>query len=186
MRSVVINLQLNDTLITGKADNLYGNKMIYACSSSDRVKYLLHAYTHYLALLAQGEVLEFAFIIKKNSKKNPVETCTIAAEKIKPTEASEILEKYLAYFRQGHEQCFPFFPALGKDEVKLKDMDYGAMVEFLEDKKDDKYSYDFSDSYLVKAIDHGWLSPENFQMMQTLIPAILQPLQTLMMPIFKK
>ena len=186
MRSVVIHQQLGDTLITGKADNIYGNKLICACPSSDRLKYLLPAFTHYLALLTQGEVLEFAFIGKNISKKNTAETCTIPAGKIKPEEARETLEKYLRYFRRGHEQCFPFFPAFGKEELKLIEMDFSAMVEFLEEEKESNFSFDFSDNYLVKAIDHGWLNLENYKQLQQLVPDILQPLQILLPAIFKK
>jgi exodeoxyribonuclease V gamma subunit len=186
MRTVVINLQIGETLITGKADNLYGNKLICVCPSSDRLKYLLPAYTHYLALLAQGEELEFAFIGKNISKKNKAETVAIAAGKIKPEEAMETLEKYLCHFKEGHELCFPFFPAFGKEDLKLMENDFASIMDLLEDEKENTFSFGFNDQYLVKAIDHGWLNAVSYKQLQQLVPAILQPIQLLLPAVFKK
>ena len=70
--------------------------------------------------------------------------------------------------------------------MKLIEKDFPTILEFLEEEKESTFSFDFSDNYLVKAIDHGWLSPENYKQLQHLVPDILQPLQILLPAVFKK
>jgi hypothetical protein len=146
----------------------------------------MHDFTHYLALRAQGLLLDFVFIGKNISKKDTAEACVIKADWLTQSAALETLGKYLAHFKSGHEKCFPFFPAFGKEDLKLVDKDLNEIMEFLDDEKDNSFSHDFTDTYLTKALEHGWLNDDTYSRLQMKVREILEPIQQLLPTVFNK
>ena len=186
MQTHNIHLQFTETVLTGKAGPCYGDQLICVCPSRNRLKYLLHDFTHYLALRAQGLLLDFVFIGKNISKKDTAEACVIKADWLTQSAALETLGKYIAHFKSGHEKCFPFFPAFGKEDLKLVDKDLNEIMEFLDDEKDNSFSHDFTDTYLTKALEHGWLNDDTYSRLQMKVREILEPIQQLLPTVFNK
>ncbi|MEN9951465.1 MAG: exodeoxyribonuclease subunit gamma [Bacteroidota bacterium] len=181
-----IRLELEDTILTGKVDQLYGQKLLCVCPSSDRLKYLLPAYTHYLALLAQGEQIDLVFIGKNISKKDTAEACTIPAGSITSEQAKNTLLEYVRHYREGHQHCFPFHPAFAKDEMAMVKLDFDAFLESIDDERNNDFNFQFKDDYLLKAIDLGWLTPQTHARLQEQVPLILEPIQQHLPTVFKK
>lgn len=181
-----VNIDLGDTVLTGKAGPCYGNQLICISPSRNRMKYLIHAYTHYLALRAGGMELDFVFIGKNISAKDTAEACTIESAQITQDEALHTLKQYVSFFKSGHTQCFPFFPAFGKEDLKLIEKDFAGMMEFLEDEKENSFSHDFTDTYLTKALEHDWLNPATYSKLQQMVREILEPIQQRLPSVFNK
>jgi hypothetical protein len=59
-------------------------------------------------------------------------------------------------------------------------------MEFLDDEKDNSFSHDFTDTYLTKALEHGWLNDDTYSRLQMKVREILEPIQQLLPTVFNK
>src|SRR5690625_6816753 len=67
-RNLLIELEIDNSLIVGNLSKIFGERMIRYTFSSNEEKYVLEAYIHYLLALAQGEKIEFYFIFIAEQK----------------------------------------------------------------------------------------------------------------------
>jgi exodeoxyribonuclease V gamma subunit len=168
-----IHFELDNTLISGKVNSVYGNRYISVCNSSDQLKYLLKAFVIYLGIVASGNTeIEFVFIAKKK-KKVPI----ISPGQISKSRATEILSKYLSYFKTGHHTYFNFFPAIGNNNMKMISEHYEAFWDAYTDAIDDKNSFIFNDDYLDTAVSHGFFAPAVYDKLVSNVQSVFEPLK---------
>jgi exonuclease V gamma subunit len=168
-----IHFELDNTLISGKVNSVYGNRYISVCNSSDQLKYLLKAFVIYLGIVASGNTeIEFVFIAKKK-KRVPI----ISAGQISKSRATEILSKYLSYFKTGHYTYFNFFPAIGNNNMKMISEHYEAFWDAYTDAIDDKNSFIFNDEYLDTAVSHGFFAPAVYDRLVSNVQSVFEPLK---------
>ncbi len=170
---IEIQFKLENTIINGTIDSVYGNQFISVCNSSDSLKYLLKAFVIYLGIIANGDTdIEFVFIPKKfkmNSK--------LAAGKITQADAISILTQYLAYFKQGHHSYFNFFPALGNGDMIMISEDHEAFWDAYTESVDDEKSYTFKDDYLNTAVSHGFFGEAVYDKLVDNVNAVFKPVK---------
>jgi exonuclease V gamma subunit len=180
-RIVPINLTITNTQITGKIDPVFGNKYISVCNSKQQLKYLIVAYTRYLAMLAQGEEFEFVFISKYLDSLQK-----IAVGAISQQAAIDTLTKYLDYFMKGHQKYFHFFPAIGQNEMEMISEAHDMFWDIYENSKEGELDFTFEDDYLNKAVEHGFFDEPAFEQIKDNVHAIFDPIQGLLPAVFAK
>ena len=180
-RTVPINITINKMQITGKVDPVFGNKYISVCNSKQQLKYLIVAYTRYLAMLAQGEEIEFVFISKYLDSLQK-----IAVGAISQQAAIDTLTKYLDYFMKGHQKYFHFFPAIGQNEMEMTSKAHGMFWDIYENSKEGELDFTFEDDYLNKAVEHGFFDEPAFEQIKENVHAIFDPIQGLLPAVFAK
>ena len=178
---IEIKFNLDDTLITGKVDFIYGNRFITVCNSSDQLKYLLKAFVVYLGIIANGDTdIEFVFIPKK-LKTNSI----LEAGKIKQDEAIAILKQYLGYYKQGHHSYFNFFPAIGNGDMSMISEDYETFWDAYSESIDDEKSFTFKDDYLNTAVSHGFFGADAYENLVNNVQSVFKPLKAQFPNFFK-
>jgi exodeoxyribonuclease V gamma subunit len=167
-----VKFEIDNTLITGKIDAIYGSKYISICNSSDNLKYLLKSFVIYLGIIANGsEDIGFVFIAKEK------EDAILPAGKITQIEARSILSKFLGYFKEGHVAYFNFYPAIGQKDMQMISEDYESFWDIYSDAKEDDKSFIFEDDYLNTAVNHGFFSEDAFPKIVHNVKAIFEPVK---------
>ena len=180
-RIVDINFQIDGSQIIGKIGAVFGDRYISICNSSQRLKYLILAYTKYLALIAQGEKLEFVFIAKKLDIAQIIPAGTITQ-----TIALNTLSRYLTFYKNGHSSYFNFWPALGQSNLEMILGTYDNFWADYEDARDNERDFTFDNEYLDKAVENGFFSEAAFPSIQQNVEEIFEPLQALLPRVFEK
>lgn len=180
-RKVEIKFKIGDTQISGIVDPVFGKKYINVCNSKQQLKYLIVAYTKYLAMVAQGEDLEFVFISKYIDGLQ-----RITAGKITKQTAIDTITQYLNYFKSGHQEYFNFFPAIGQNEMEMVAEDHDAFMYYYENAKDSELDFTFEDDYLNKAVEQGFFAEAAFEQIKENVEAIFNPIKDLLPQVFAK
>jgi len=167
-QTVEINLQLGDSLLYGKLDSIFGNRYLSVSNNSKLYANVLSGYVKYLMLLAQGHALEFVFI-----SKNHKQLFVIPANEITKQEATEYLRKLLTFYKKGHLDYFDFYPQILPEMVIYG---YETFSANLDQKIEDDFNNDFSDDYLEKAMEDGFLGESRFDELQQNVCYIWPPL----------
>jgi exodeoxyribonuclease V gamma subunit len=171
--SIEINFNLDNTLITGTVDAVYGSRFISVCNSSDALKYLLKAFVIYLGIIANGDKdIEFIFIPKKLKTNTKLD-----AGKISQADAIAILTQYLAYYIQGHHSYFNFFPAIGNGDMLMISEDHEAFWDAYTESVDDEKSFTFKDEYLTTAVSHGFFGEAAYDTLVENVRAVFKPVK---------
>ena len=171
--SIEINFNLDNTLITGTVDAVYGNRFISVCNSSDALKYLLKAFVIYLGIIANGDKdIEFIFIPKKLKTNTKLD-----AGKISQAEAITILTQYLAYYKKGHHSYFNFFPAIGNGDMLMISEDHEAFWDAYTESVEDEKSFTFKDEYLTTAVSHGFFGEATYDKLVENVRAVFKPVK---------
>jgi exodeoxyribonuclease V gamma subunit len=180
-RTVPINFNIHKTQIIGKLEPVFGNKYISVCNSKQQLKYLIVAYTKYLAMLAQGEAIEFVFISKYIDGLQRIPVGTISQQV-----AIDTLAKYLDYYIKGHQQYFHFFPAIGQNEMEMVSETHDLFWDTYENSKDGELDFTFEDDYLNKAVEHGFFDESAFEQIKENVNSIFGPIKGLLPEVFAK
>jgi exodeoxyribonuclease V gamma subunit len=167
-----LNFELDNTIFTGKVDGIYGNKFISVCNSSDNLKYLLKSFIAYLGIISSGSAdIDFIFISKgKDDAQIPAGTITAQ-------DARLLLGIYLTYFKEGHDNYFYFYPAIGQKDMLMISEDYNTFWDFYSDAKEDDRSFIFEDEYLNTAVQHGFFSEDAFNKISENVKTIFNPIK---------
>lgn len=184
-REVEVRLPIAGSTLTGRIAEVNGNRYCCVCTSGDRLKYAVPYFVKYLALVAQGEIMDFVFIGRNITKKDSIEQVSIPAGAITQAEALDILESYVTFYKQGHQDYFPFFPALGNKDFDMIKGAWQAFQEDYEEALENEYNYTFSDEYITMAIGHGLFSEALYETLKANVHAVLDPLHQKLPLIFK-
>lgn len=180
-RIVEVNFKIDNTQIAGIVEPVFGKKYISVCNSKQQLKYLIVAYTKYLAMLAQGEDLEFVFISKYIDGLQ-----RIPAGRISKQTAIDTITKYLNYFKYGHQEYFHFFPAIGQNEMEMIAEDHETFMSYYENAKDAELDFTFEDDYLNKAVEQGFFAEAAFEQIKENVEAVFEPINVLLPQVFAK
>jgi exodeoxyribonuclease V gamma subunit len=174
-----IDIPLSEGRITGRIDGVYGDRLIEVCTSSNHFRYLVAAYTRYLALVASGRQASFIFVTKKIPGLHRIEAGAIA-----PGDALRRLEDFVGYFREGHERFFRFHPNLAREQFKLLAGNHEAFIDALETLAENPNVHDFDDAYLQKAIEQGFFSEDAYDALRQNVLGIMDPIRECMPALF--
>lgn len=135
--SINIELQVNDTLLKGKLNKIYDDKLIFISFSANEPKNLLDAYIKYLVAAASGKTVDLYFI---SAEKNKV--VNIIGNRSQRS-ALTALEKLAGFYKQGHEKIVMFYPDFNKspaDIAVLRPEKFKSLVnKYAESKNADVY-----------------------------------------------
>jgi len=156
--SVDVNLQINNSIITGKVNNVYENQFIIACDSGRITKHLVAAYITYLVLTAQGEELDFLFLLTKSTEIKSFPAGSIS-QQISIDRLTELIDK----FKIGYTEPFYFCPSLSSNPYELFETDGSNFEMMVKDLyNNNEYSHNFDDQYMQKAYENGFFLADKF------------------------
>jgi len=135
----------------------------------------------YLSLVANGHALDMVFIARDLK-----DTLFIPTGAISQQEALQILEQYCAYYKQGHDDYFYFYVALGFNDLNILLGDYDDFWDAYERSIEKEMDYTFKEVYLEKAISFGFFSEDNYQQLCANTYAILSPIIDRLPDLFKE
>ncbi|MCW3091282.1 MAG: recC [Ferruginibacter sp.] len=144
----LIDIQMQDTVVTGKLNGIYGDKLLIISFSKNHYRYLLEAYIKYVLVTAQGWTLEVNYL---SAAKNAV--FTIPADTYNQAEATEKLVQLVAWFKQGHSQIFLLYPGFSESPLKMAEYDLTKL-----NRQVGKYLERSPNEYLQKEFDNGIFS----------------------------
>lgn len=177
----LIDLTLGDSHITGKINNLYGNKIVALTESKTPAKNVTDNFVTYLVASAQGLVADFYYIPFKN-----LENFSIPAGTISSQRATELLAPFIDQFKSGFEQPFLFWPSFKVNPFDLFGSDASAFVELIEKMRKDEFDYSFKNDYMIKAYENAFFSAANFDSMKANTIGIFETIEKLIPGIIKK
>lgn len=147
-----INLSLKSSIITGKIDHVFGEKLVRFSVSSKFQDKLMAAYIEFLLLRASGHTKTLHFIDKAGS--------IYVSKEISADEARKLLEFSLDAFRDGHYELLPFHidfvPEKPKDRENPESFFASKSASYLVA----SYGNSFPDVYVQKAISAGEFAKE--------------------------
>ena len=144
-QELLINIELENTVIAGKLGGVYDNKIVVISFSKNQYKYLLDAYLRYVLVTAQGLVMELHFLSAEDN-----EAFIIAAGTLSKTGALATLRQWVAYFKSGHDKIFLLYPGLNENPLKLAGYDVVKLNNVIS-----KYLERSPNEYLQKELDNG-------------------------------
>ena len=144
-QELLINIELENTVIAGKLGGVYDNKIVVISFSKNQYKYLLDAYLRYVLVTAQGLVMELHFLSAEDN-----EAFIIAAGTLSKTGALATLQQWIAYFKSGHDKIFLLYPGLNENPLKLAGYDVVKLNNVIS-----KYLERSPNEYLQKELDNG-------------------------------
>ncbi|MBK6836119.1 MAG: exodeoxyribonuclease V subunit gamma [Bacteroidetes bacterium] len=140
-------------IISGKIEELHGNKFIELSFSKYEYKYLLGAFIKHLIVTCTGLATESCFVSK--AKKN-----VFVFETITSNEAMGILIKLLEYYEEGQQAILPYYIDFSEKPSKLIDYDEMDLVGMINGHVDN-YNYPLSDAYVLKEYYDGYFEEGN-------------------------
>jgi exodeoxyribonuclease V gamma subunit len=113
-QEVLIEIKTGDSVIAGKLNAVYNDKILVISFSKNYYKYLLEAYIKYVLVTAQGLQFQLNYLSAEENAvyKIPVNT-------LSQTEALAILSNWVKYFKAGHANIFLFYPELTVNPLKI-------------------------------------------------------------------
>ncbi|MEO6731087.1 MAG: exodeoxyribonuclease V subunit gamma [Ferruginibacter sp.] len=118
-QAILIEIPLEDTVITGKIKGIYSDKILVVSFSKNQNKYLLEAYLKYLLLTAQGLAVELNYL---SAEENSV--AVIAKNTYTQAEALQRLTELVKYFKEGHTGIFLLYPEWKENPLKMAEYDF--------------------------------------------------------------
>ena len=176
-----IHLTLGQSIITGKINNLYGDKIVATSDSGNYNKYALEAFLTYLLATAQGLEVDFYFIPFKYINNFCIPRGTITQQ-----DAINRLTPFIEQFKNGFEQPFLFFPTFKASPYLLFKGTAATYRATIEKMRWDERDYTFTDNYLIKAYENHFFKEGNFDVIKANTMNIFEPINNLMPGIIKK
>lgn len=192
VRKIQIDHTVAGTIIRGSVD-IYGNNYIGLYNSKSALKQIMAHWVRYLFVRVQESApLDFYFLFK-DVNNNQAELY-IPANLITDEQATDITNRLLAYFKEGHFRLLPFYPLIAylyyAKPVTSDPSDRNIAVDELKyvyENKDNIEQYGLGkkifgdDRYLKRAIEtklesFSFLSPDSVSMMNFLIPDLMETL----------
>jgi len=154
-QSIPFTIYLNDTVVTGKLDNIYGTKAVFVCMTSGILKPLIEAYLNLLAGIATGNILTAVFIYGKDKPEVIYPDISMLTE----TEAMKRLEALLSLYKEGLMEMLPFVDVLYK--TIRPDKEYNEyQVQLLVQSAIEDFTMPNTDPYIGNAFALGYFQQE--------------------------
>ncbi|MEO6548368.1 MAG: exodeoxyribonuclease V subunit gamma [Ferruginibacter sp.] len=167
---IAINIQLGQTIIVGKLNGVYNDKLMVISFSKNHYRYLLETWIKYLLITAQGLQLDACYLTA--SKKAMF---TIAKDTYSQTEAIEQLLQLVQWFKQGHDEIFLLYPGFSESPLKMAAYEPEKLNAQI-----GKYLERSPNEYLQKEFENGVFSTEEkVQQFSENTLALFSPVATL-------
>ena len=167
---VLINIKVEDSVITGKLENVYKDKMLVISFSKNHYKYLLETYLKYVLVTAQGLHIELVYISAVENKRDTIPVGTLSQKA-----ALQLLHQWVSFFKNGHSSIFLLYPELSENPLKIASLTFEKFNESI-GKSIGRYSREF----LQKEFDNGlFKSPDAVSHFQENTLAFFEPIATL-------
>lgn len=167
---VLINIQVDNSVIAGKLNNVYKTKMLVISFSKNHYRYLLETYIKYVLVTAQGLQLELSYISAENNEKY-----TIPVNTLNQQQALQLLHKWLTFFKSGHTNIFLLYPELSENPLRMASLEFDKFTDAI-----GKYLVRNSNEFLQKELDNGlFKSPDVVARFQENTLALFQPIAAL-------
>jgi exodeoxyribonuclease V gamma subunit len=167
-----LKITLPQGRLLGRISGIYGDDYIVVCTSSNHLKYLLSGYVRFLALRASKLDINFVFITIKFDGIHVIESVSIT-----PSEALDLLQEFVNYYREGHSNYFLFYPNLARKQFEMLSGGYDFLLEQYEALEDQPMNFEFEDEYFLKAVEHGFFSEEGFDTLRKNVFQIMRPIE---------
>lgn len=152
----LIEIQFNDTILSGRLQHIYGNKYISVCTSSAHLRYMIETYLNVLAGIASHNITSAVFIYGKNEP----QAVSLDIRSIHPEEAKNRLEQIIALYKNGLTEIYPFVEVLYKNI--RQDIEYPHnIIENLIDKAIHDYTAPNTDPYIENTYALGYFREQN-------------------------
>lgn len=165
---IQVDLEIDNSHISGKVNDIYGGNLIAYTVSSKTNKHRFEAYIKYLALVSQGFPGKLYFIDNGAG--------AVEALKIDPDKAKQILSEIIEIYKKGHEKLMPFhfeFSIMADDADLMTREEFDVRV--LDYLKPAERSH--RDIYIQKALGAGEFQKEgvfeDFKQMAAIITDIV-------------
>lgn len=147
---VSVEIRLDDDLLTGTIDGIYGPKLIVISWSKHECKYLIEAYIKYLAARAAGLSVDLCFI--SGEKKS-----VFSGNRIETTVAQERLAAILQLYKEGHERILSFNPDFEFSPSKIDELNQMTWDKTVKDQIDAE-SGRCRDPYILREFARGFFN----------------------------
>lgn len=178
LRSVSLELVVDNVLLQGSLQQVYGDMLVYISWSKHEIKYLIDAYIQYLFARAAGERLTLYFV-------SAIRGQVYEGAEISRDEAMARLSELVALYKEGHEQLLAFYPDFNMDPqefVELPREKFNSVVK----KKFADSMFPCADTYAVKEFEKGFFfKDEVYQAIIRNTEKILIPLTEIFSTYFK-
>lgn len=155
VQSIPFTIQLNDTILSGKLDNVYGTKAVFICTTSGVLKPLIEAYLNLLAGIATGNIFSSVFIYGKDQPEVLYPDISTLTE----AEAMNRLEALLSLYKTGLREMLPFVDVLYRTIRPDKEYsDY--QIQLLVQNAIEDFTAPNTDPYIGNAFSLGYFQQE--------------------------
>jgi exodeoxyribonuclease V gamma subunit len=146
-----IELNIGNSLIKGKIERIYNERIISISFSKNENKYLLEAYIKYLLAIAAQTPKELHFISAEKNK-----MYKISKHAVTRAQAFKTLQNLVNLYKEGHERILMFFPDLTRSPADAAGLNQEKFDVLLK-----KYfDGEFCDPYLMKERTFGFFKQE--------------------------
>jgi exodeoxyribonuclease V gamma subunit len=115
--ATTVQIHLNDYILEGKVDGIYGDTLLFLTSSSDKAKYKIRALVNFYAAFLGGNVDNLYYLFEGGESK------TFSKEKTDLDDIKEQLEKWCKSFENGLHELIYFDSAFVDKKGINKDLD---------------------------------------------------------------
>ena len=154
-KTLAIELKIGKTVITGKLNQVYGDRLVQVSFSKKNNKNVLEVYIKHLIALASGYNIESHLII---GAENAI--YKISKDAMDELSAKNKLAELLGCYQNGCEKPFVFYPGFENDPEKLAKFDYSKYQGML-NKIFKNEEFPCQDQYIVNEYNTGFFDDEN-------------------------
>lgn len=169
--SIDVSLKIDDSLITGRIDDIYEKQLIYYSFSKNDLKYQFDAYLAYLLLAAAGRDIRVVYI--SNNK----EEITYGG-RISQSDATARLETLISLYKNGHHTILPFDFSLKVELNEIGNLDLEKYNKKIKDYFENSM-YPATDAYHIREYNQGLFTTDTaFEQYIEVAKEVLEPLKT--------
>ena len=147
-----IDLDIDNTKLTGNLVNVFDNKLVYLSYSKNEQKQMLDAYINYLAAKAQGLDISLHFISAERKT-------IFVAQNISQLDAMEKLKALIELYKQGHSSLLMFHPLFKIEPHKVTTLDAEQFYKIINGLINN-FNYPCDDRYLLNEYSNGLFNTE--------------------------
>jgi len=177
---IEIDVCIDNSIISGKIERVYGNKLVAYTDSKYFNKHIVSAYVSYIIALAQGKKIGFVFLHFENKTQFEIQ-----AGAISQAEAIKQLTDYISYFKTSYLKPFLFYPGFSMSPLKMFKGDAYEFFGYIESMRNNEHDYTFKDDYMLKAYEADFFTVDTFNEIMINTLAIIMPIETQMPGIIK-
>lgn len=172
---VEINITIDNSIISGKLQNIYGNKMVFYTDSKSYNKNVIEAFVYYIIAAAQGLVIDLHFIHFRK-----IDDFEIPAGYFNQQQAIAILTNWVIKFKAGYGSPLLFCSTFSENPYKIYTEPASSFEGIIIKMVTNQHDYTFDDEYLKKAYQNNYFCEANFDAFKANTLEIFDPIEQAM------